>query len=662
MSDSASRLPPRPSLVQLRKQAKELLRDYRAGAVAAAERFRAIIPHLAEPVRSEDVTLADAQFVLAREYGFENWARLAHHAESINPSDRLQPYERLVKDIVRVCRSDDAEALTRIAELLGRTYPYPDRRTQLQQQLISLCGPDRRIDEVTTSDAQLIVAREFGFQNWAKLVESIAQPASDPRSAPLGMSSTPPFYKIDWKENKLEPRPPLSDKDWDTIFGVMQEHRIAGLNAGGQMTDSAMERLPQLEHVTHLNLGGSNRLTDEGLAHLARMPQLQDLDLSGSKTLVKDRGLEVLRHLTDLRKFQACWAPGITDVGVANLAFCNHLECANLLGTLTGDGAIRALTGKRELRRFNTGRLMTDAGLPLLHQFPAFKTWLGGEVRFGLMSFEAEPTHLLLDGPITDQGLAGIVGLDGLSGLAFFWHVSALTANGLKPLAGLANLVFLGCQDALCDDTAMRLIGAMPKLRMLMGQGTVASDDGFAALSRSKTIEYIWGRECPNLTGRGFAALAAMPALRGLAVSCKHVDGAALSSLPHFPALRGIMPMDVTDDGFRHVGRCEQLEDLWCMYCRDTGDKATEHIAGLTRLRSYYAGATQITDRSLEILEGLSALESIEFYKCLGISDAGIGLLVGLPRLRELTVGGSPKVTRQGAAVFPANVRVNYWT
>jgi hypothetical protein len=70
-----------------------------------------------------------------------------------------------------------------------------------------------------------------------------------------------------------------------------------------------------------------------------------------------------------------------------------------------------------------------------------------------------------------------------------------------------------------------------------------------------------------------------MPALRGLAVSCKNVDDASLSVLPRFPALRALMPMDVPDEGFRHVGRCEQLEDLWCI-CRDTGDIATEHIAG----------------------------------------------------------------------------------
>jgi hypothetical protein len=245
--------------------------------------------------------------------------------------------------------------------------------------------------------------------------------------------------------------------------------------------------------------------------------------------------------------------------------------------------------------------------------------------------------------------------------LSFFWHTSALAADGLKPLADLPQLGFLGCQGELCNDEAMQYISAIPRLRMLMGQGTVASDEGFAALSRSQTIEYIWGRECPNLTGRGFTALAAMPALRGLAVSCKHVEDAALSALPRFPALRELLPMDVPDDGFRHVGRCEELEALWCMYCRDTGDTATGHSAGLSKLKTYYAGATQITDRSLEILGRLSALQSLEFHQCAGITDAGVALLAGLPRLQEITVGGSSNVTRRGMEVFPAAVHVNYW-
>ncbi len=608
MADSISRLPARPSLEQLRKQAKELLRDYRAGDATAASRIIAIIP----PAQSDEVTLADAQFVLAREYGFESWAKLMHHVVSINPTDRLQLYDRLVKDIVLVCRSDDAEALQRIADLLGRTYPYPDRRTQLEQLLIALRGPSSRIAEITPADAQLIVAREFGFDSWAKMAESIAQPPGDPRSAPLGMSSTPPFYKIDWKENKIEPRPPMSGKDWDTIFDVMKELQITGLNANGQMTDEALEVLSQLEFVTHLNLGGSKHVTDAGLQHLARMPQLRELDLSGWECTFTDHGLEVLRHLTE----------------------------------------------QRRLRHFKAGGSVTAAGLSMLHQFPMFKTWQGGEISYELMGFEAEPTYLLFP-PVnfTHQGLDQLVGLDGLFALNIDGPVQ-VTAEGVAPVAGLPNLGWLGIDPT---DEAMRHIAALPRLRMLMCQDTKASDAGFEALGNSRSIEYIWGRKCYGLTGRGFAALATMPALRGLAVSCKNVNAAALSALPRFPALRGLMPMDVPDDGFRHVGRCEQLEDLWCMYCRDTGDAATEHIAGLSRLKTYYAGNTRITDRSLEILCRVTSLEKIEFWECAGITNAGIAMLASLPRLGEITLGGSPKVTRDGMAVFPANVHVNYW-
>ena len=93
-----------------------------------------------------------------------------------------------------------------------------------------------------------------------------------------------------------------------------------------------------------------------------RMPQLVELDLSdhpGGR--LTDRGLDVLRNLPALRRFQMCWQSGISDTGVANLAFCEHLENVNLLGTPTGDGAVKALSGKPHLHHFRTGRMVTDA-------------------------------------------------------------------------------------------------------------------------------------------------------------------------------------------------------------------------------------------------------------------------------------------------------------
>ena len=83
MSASSSFLPARPSLEQLRKRAKELLRDIRASDPDALARLRA---HLHRPSRqagAEAIALADAQFVLAREHGFASWAKLKRHVQSV---------------------------------------------------------------------------------------------------------------------------------------------------------------------------------------------------------------------------------------------------------------------------------------------------------------------------------------------------------------------------------------------------------------------------------------------------------------------------------------------------------------------------------------------------------------------------------------------------
>src|SRR6516225_5782169 len=68
---TTSKLPARPSLDSLRKQAKKLARDIAAGDTAAIARARARLPQAELPLSQRD-----AQLVLAREYGFPGWKDL----------------------------------------------------------------------------------------------------------------------------------------------------------------------------------------------------------------------------------------------------------------------------------------------------------------------------------------------------------------------------------------------------------------------------------------------------------------------------------------------------------------------------------------------------------------------------------------------------------
>ena len=486
-----------------------------------------------------------------------------------------------------------------------------------------------RLDE-----AQIMIAQDTGFSSWAALLDAVA----------TGASPIPPFV-IDTREHRIVPRRQITEQEWEALIDTMKQRRLTSLDAGGLMTDAVLARVAPLSHVTTLGLSGSRQITDDGVLQLARMPQLKQLDLTGVP--VTDRGLEVLRHLPNLRRFEMTWARGISDAGVAHLRFCDALEEVNLMGSQTGDGAIAALQGKPKLRVFRSGRLVTDAGLPLLHDLPHFA--------------RGTDASLLLDGPFTDAGFAALAGLEGIADLDLFWHVTELTTHAFAQLATLPNLVSLGADGRLSDNRAMAHIAALPRLRKLRAQESEATDEGFEALSRSTSLESLWGRECTHFGTRGFRALSKMPRLREMGIGCKNVADDALAAFPEFPALESLTPIGVTDPGFRHIGRCAKLVRLTCMYCRDTTDVATAHITALP-LRYYYAGLTLITDRSLELLGRMTTVEQIEFYETKGITNAGLPFLAALPQLREVTFDSVPGVTLPGTRVFPSRVRVRYTT
>jgi len=98
-------LPSRPSLEQYKKQAKALLKSYKAGDGDALQRLRQHHPRLGKltgsELRSGKFLLADAQLVVAREHGFESWPRFAKHVEALSrESSSTSKFELAVDAVV----------------------------------------------------------------------------------------------------------------------------------------------------------------------------------------------------------------------------------------------------------------------------------------------------------------------------------------------------------------------------------------------------------------------------------------------------------------------------------------------------------------------------------------------------------------------------------
>lgn len=558
----------------------------------------------------------------------------------------LEGAEAVAQALVTLFERDDDEALAVIRRWAGHRRSAEVTRRYVRLALGRPETPDAIRDSLSLDDARVFVARTRGFASWHALLDAVAASGGLPLlSRPVTVSLT----------SGIDHDPPTSrsTRHWDEALTLLADPSMTALDAAGQMTDAVLDRVSRLSHVQALRLHDSRALTSAGLQTLARLGGLRHLSLAGCPG-IDDASLAVLRSLPHLETLSLAWTRA-SDAGLAALAHCPRLRVVNLMGTPSGDGALRALAGHAHLRTLSTGNAVTVEGLRALHDVPAFARWHDETPTMGLLEFEAGPTYLLARGPFGAAGLDAVRRLEGLYALNVDDAQLDLTGDALVPLRDHPHLGWLAF-DA--RDDAMPHLAAMPHLRFLMCQDTPASDAGFEALSRSSSIEYLWGRRCHGLGRRGFEALSTMPALRALSVSCRNVDDAGVAALPRFPVLRELMPMDVPDAGYRHIGRCERLESLVLMYCRDTGDEATAHIHRLPHLRRYFASYTRITDRTPELLATNAALEHVTFDSCSQVTSRGVAALAAAPRLQRLEIGGMPRVGAGVAAMFPPGVDV----
>ena len=144
-------LPAAPSLEQLRKQAKDLLRAHRAGEAPAPARVAAQHPRPDEPLK-----LAGAQLVVAREHGFPSWPRLRAYVERVaaNGPELQHAYH------------EDFDYYE------GRAYGL---RASAEDGTEGAVAAFRRWDApLTERGARTVIARQHGFSTWAGLRRHVA--------------------------------------------------------------------------------------------------------------------------------------------------------------------------------------------------------------------------------------------------------------------------------------------------------------------------------------------------------------------------------------------------------------------------------------------------------------------------------------------------------
>lgn len=128
--------PSRPSLENLKNQAKGLLKSHRASDPDACARIREFHPRFSQSsesaIRDAELLLTDAQLVLAREYGFDSWTKLKSHIESVQvaeaPADAVEQFKTAVQ-------AGDADCLK---DLFAR---HPALRSKVDEPWFSFDAP-----------------------------------------------------------------------------------------------------------------------------------------------------------------------------------------------------------------------------------------------------------------------------------------------------------------------------------------------------------------------------------------------------------------------------------------------------------------------------------------------------------------------------------------
>lgn len=325
---SPSPLPDRPSLEYMRKEAKSLLRRMRAGDRDALERAYALHSPL-EQIPDATLRLADAQLVIAREYGFSSWPRLVRYIEELERQQHSHMqvhhdpsfYERYARSFVAQHARRSRWAGRALAAYVPRFYGLP-----LDEVLGST---------ITEDEARLAIARAHGAPSWAVMIERLEENA---RARPGDWEEDPfPHAWEAMKNGDLEALQRIVAEHPTLIqpseFDRSAGHTLMAVALGQERKQGVDVMRPIMEWLESRGLDRQLELNERLRGHALMKPQVvRDLLAQGADpNWITPSGVPVLEHA--LLRY---WSAEAVDVLAARTTPRKALWIAAGLGDIDG--------------------------------------------------------------------------------------------------------------------------------------------------------------------------------------------------------------------------------------------------------------------------------------------------------------------------------------
>ncbi len=262
-------LPPRPSLVQLQNQAKNLLKAHRQADQEACTRIQEFLPRLSQSnlveISSSRVSLQEVQHVISREYGFGNWVKLCAYVREVTIAPDMA-------NLISAIEIDDEASAQSIVQ----------RNPKLMSSSIEFPSVD---GERTVTNTPLSYAAQLRVtEPMSRVIKVLVSADADVRrSADSGMTSAERLQEA-IEINSLEIVRFLLESEPDLADATLQ------VRLGGKNSSTIRQRA-----IVY----AANQRRTEILALLLSAGASEQLDFALERASLFDDGLPIMQLLVD---------------------------------------------------------------------------------------------------------------------------------------------------------------------------------------------------------------------------------------------------------------------------------------------------------------------------------------------------------------------------